>query len=180
MNYIATISLVLIIFSGCLHYPADIQRDTIFRVSSAREKPTLVNFAVESNDIYNTRTAKREVAEKIFDITESQFGEGFVEKLVDKKTNALIGFFSFKDSKENSSIELGHLFISPDLINQGYGRQLFARALAKAKSLGKKRVYWISDPDAEGFYLKMGARKIGTDENILNPKVRVPLFEIKI
>ena len=154
--------------------------DKAFELATSVEKNSLVNFAIESNDVYKTRTAKREVAEEVFDLVDSQFKYGYVEKLVDSKTDAIIGFYSLKKSRKNGSIELGHLFVRPDLLKKGYGKILFARALEKAKSLDKNSMHWISDPDAEGFYLKMGAYKTGTDENLLNPKVPVPLFEIKI
>ncbi|MCB1117969.1 MAG: GNAT family N-acetyltransferase, partial [Chlamydiia bacterium] len=54
---------------------------------------------------------------------------------------------------------------------------LFNRAVETVRLKGWKKLEWISDPNAEIFYLKMGATIIGHCENLLNPGSDLPLFE---
>jgi GNAT superfamily N-acetyltransferase len=58
-------------------------------------------------------------------------------------------------------ITLENLFIDPDVMRSGVGTALWLHALEAAASLGYRVMQFDSDPHAEGFYLKMGARRIG-------------------
>ena len=46
-------------------------------------------------------------------------------------------------------------------MGQGVGRALFIHALARSRALGFKNLEIESDPNAEGFYKRMGARRVG-------------------
>ncbi|WP_322756441.1 GNAT family N-acetyltransferase [Frankia sp. Cas3] len=64
--------------------------------------------------------------------------------------------------------ELGMLFVEPDAIGRGVGRVLYRHVLEEAGRLGFTQVTIESDPNAEAFYLAMGAeprdvRRPGTD-----------------
>jgi GNAT superfamily N-acetyltransferase len=61
-------------------------------------------------------------------------------------------------------LELEHLWVSPAWIGTGAGRRLFEHAMDRAASRGAKQVEIEADPNAEGFYLRMGARRTG--ENV--------------
>jgi GNAT superfamily N-acetyltransferase len=60
--------------------------------------------------------------------------------------------------------ELDHLWVSPAWIGSGIGRLLFKHAMHEAASRGSRSVEIEADPNAEGFYLRMGARRVG--ENV--------------
>jgi GNAT superfamily N-acetyltransferase len=62
------------------------------------------------------------------------------------------------------NVELEHLWVSPDWIGSGVGRMMFEHAMDDAASWGASVVEIEADPNAEGFYLRMGARRIG--ENV--------------
>ena len=49
----------------------------------------------------------------------------------------------------------------PKAIGKGYGNLVFKKILSECKRLGIAEFYIISDPDAEGFYLKKGALNVG-------------------
>ena len=57
--------------------------------------------------------------------------------------------------------DLLKLFVEPDMLRQGIGRQLFAWAVEQARSMGARRLLIESDPDAAPFYRRMGARDVG-------------------
>lgn len=54
--------------------------------------------------------------------------------------------------------ELGLLFVEPDAMGRGVGRLLYRHVMREAGRLGFTQVTIESDPNAEGFYLAMGAQ----------------------
>ncbi len=72
--------------------------------------------------------------------------------------------------------ELADLWLDPSAIGAGLGRRLLAHALAKAGDAGFQSLLIESDPNAEGFYEALGARRIGERRS---PSGRVlPLLRI--
>lgn len=63
-------------------------------------------------------------------------------------------------------MELDHLWVSPENIGSGIGRSLFEHAVYRAAILGAEALEIESDPNAEGFYQRMGAERTG--ENVLD------------
>jgi N-acetylglutamate synthase-like GNAT family acetyltransferase len=61
----------------------------------------------------------------------------------------------------NSIGELEHMWIKPEHIGTGVGRALFIHVKKRAKDLGLPALELSSDPNAEGFYQRMGATRIG-------------------
>jgi GNAT superfamily N-acetyltransferase len=72
------------------------------------------------------------------------------------------GFYALAGT--GHALELEHLWVSPAWIGSGTGRLLFEHAMDRAASRGAKHVEIEADPNAEGFYLRMGARRAG--ENV--------------
>jgi GNAT superfamily N-acetyltransferase len=72
------------------------------------------------------------------------------------------GFYALTGT--GRELELEHLWVLPARIGSGTGRLLFEHAMDRAVSRGANLVKIEADPNAEGFYLKMGARRIG--ENV--------------
>jgi GNAT superfamily N-acetyltransferase len=58
--------------------------------------------------------------------------------------------------------DLSFLFVSPRFMGVGVGRALFAAAVDTARSGGFSGFTVEADPDAESFYLRMGARRDGS------------------
>lgn len=71
----------------------------------------------------------------------------------------LAGFYALQP--RDDTLELGLLFIEPDFIGRGLGAALLAHATAQARVRGHDHLLIESDPGAEGFYLRAGARRIG-------------------
>jgi hypothetical protein len=87
----------------------------------------------------------------------------------------LVGFYALK--KEEGILD--HLWLLPDVIGKGVGRLAFVHATSAARGIGMRTLLIISDADAAGFYLKMGAQKVGEfyspHQNRMLPKL---LFHI--
>lgn len=148
-------------------------------ICSSSDNQFLVDFAIKSNDIYKTRTADREVARVVFDISLASFDDEAVEVL--KSDNDIIGFYTLKiDPDKTTECELGHLFVKAGLQKKGFGSILFDRACEAARKRGFTKMRWISDPDSKDFYLKKKATIVTYDVNLLNPSVDVPIFELEL
>jgi ribosomal protein S18 acetylase RimI-like enzyme len=57
--------------------------------------------------------------------------------------------------------ELDHMWVKPDYIGTGIGKELFLDAMTRAADLTAREVQLSADPNALGFYKKMGAEEIG-------------------
>jgi len=74
-------------------------------------------------------------------------------------------------------LELQHLWVLPERMGQGIGRLLFTHALRRARHLGFSELEIESDPNAGGFYERMGARQIGSRVFELDEQRReLPIF----
>jgi len=57
--------------------------------------------------------------------------------------------------------ELEHMWIDPKQMGKGIGRALFDHTKVRAEGLGLTLLELSADPNAEGFYERMGAKRIG-------------------
>lgn len=73
----------------------------------------------------------------------------------------MVGFAGLTSTDKPDTGEVYFLFIAPECIGFGYGSDLWKRCLEESKKLGWTSLMIHSDPNAEEFYLKMGAVKIG-------------------
>ena len=73
--------------------------------------------------------------------------------------SGLVGFYALIIRKEKA--ELDHLWVTPQHIGTGVGKELFLHAMQHAARERVAEVEISSDPNAEGFYRKMGAHRIG-------------------
>jgi GNAT superfamily N-acetyltransferase len=71
-----------------------------------------------------------------------------------------IGFYIL--TREADGIHLDHLWVLPDAMGRGIGRALFEHAAAQAVELKFDSIKIESDPNAEDFYTRMGAIRVGT------------------
>ena len=74
------------------------------------------------------------------------------------KDKEVIGFFAIV--KGDSDV-LDHLWLLPKAIGKGYVNLVFKQIISECHRLEISNFDIISDPDAEGFYLKKGALKVG-------------------
>ncbi len=72
-----------------------------------------------------------------------------------------------------SLAEVEHMWIKPEHMGNGVGRALFKQVVARAKSLDARAVELSADPNAEGFYRRMGATRIGEVRSEIEGQPRV-------
>lgn len=71
-----------------------------------------------------------------------------------------LGFYSLVHASCEPELDL--MFVADAAQGLGVGALLFRHMLESARSLGIDRVKIVSHPPAEAFYLRMGARRIGS------------------
>jgi GNAT superfamily N-acetyltransferase len=88
----------------------------------------------------------------------------------------IVGFYAL--CVKRGEAWLDHLWVLPTAIKSGIGRALFGHAAKVARTGGAVRLKIESDPNAEGFYQRMGARTIGRQRAPVDGHERfLPLLE---
>jgi len=75
---------------------------------------------------------------------------------------------------------LSNLWIDPPAIGRGVGRRLWEHMLAEARAAGFDTVRLEADPNAAGFYERMGAQHVGDAPSRVAPGRLLPVFEVTI
>jgi N-acetylglutamate synthase-like GNAT family acetyltransferase len=77
---------------------------------------------------------------------------------VAERDGQILGFYALVDRQDKA--ELDHMWVSPEHMGTGVGKELFIHAMQHAAGRNIPEVEIMSDPNAEGFYTKMGAYPI--------------------
>jgi GNAT superfamily N-acetyltransferase len=90
-----------------------------------------------------------------------------------------VAYYSLK--QEGEFLWLDNLWILPEFIGQGIGWELFQHALERSRARGASILRIESEPNAQVFYEKMGARKIGEHHTEVDGQPRVlPVMGINL
>lgn len=76
----------------------------------------------------------------------------------------IVGFYAL--SQEATVFELEHMWVEPAHMEHGYGSLLFRHAVETVRSHGGTLLRIASDPHAEEFYRRMGARRVGEQPSV--------------
>lgn len=88
------------------------------------------------------------------------------------------GFYALSVSGEKAELE--HLWVTPASIGTGIGKELFLDAMERAAALAVRDVEISADPNAAGFYKRMGATQIGeVDAPIDGQSRKLPRLKIE-
>jgi GNAT superfamily N-acetyltransferase len=90
----------------------------------------------------------------------------------------VVGAFYALDGS-TTTFELEHFWVRPADMGRGVGRALFDDALCTARAAGARAIRIASDPNAEGFYCRMGAHRVGEVESTPSGR-RLPLLRVEI
>ena len=80
------------------------------------------------------------------------------------------GFYALCVAGEKAELE--HMWVTPACIGTGIGKELFLDAMEHAASLNVRDVELSADPNAAGFYKRMGATQIGETESVIDGEIR--------
>lgn len=90
---------------------------------------------------------------------------------VAEREGEIIGFYALVVGDQEADLE--HMWVAPPHIGTGVGKELFVHAMQKAAGQNVEAVEISSDPNAEAFYEKMGARRITEDSSEIEGQPRV-------
>lgn len=97
---------------------------------------------------------------------------------VAEENGEIRGFYALLVAENRAELE--HMWVAPEYIGTGIGKELFLDAMERAAALDVNAVELSSDPNAAGFYRRMGATQIGEIESAIDGQVRkLPRMKIK-
>ena len=129
----------------------------LIRTASMEDRDALIALTIRSKAYWGYDAAFMESVREELQIPVAHIKAGYVHILED--AGNLIGFFSLIEVK--GKWELDFAFLDPPYIGHGYGRALWQAVVGEAQRLGIQSFAIVADPHAEGFYLRMGAERIG-------------------
>ena len=90
-----------------------------------------------------------------------------------------IAFYTLLDNSGLAWID--NLWVLPEFIGKGVGKQLFDHAVELARGRGYKFLQLEADPNAVGFYEKVGMYEIGERHSEVEGRPRIlPVMELKL
>ena len=87
-----------------------------------------------------------------------------------------VGVAEIVPMKEPGIFDLDKFFIDPKTLRSGVGRELFCTVCQLASNEGAIRLMVLADPNAVGFYEKVGAVRVGDAPSDAIPGRMLPLF----
>ena len=101
------------------------------------------------------------------------------ESWVAETNRVPVAFYTLQEKDGNAWLE--NLFVSPEFIGKGVGKILFFHAVELCSQRGYLTLQLEADPNAVGFYEKMGMYKIGERHSEVDGQPRLlPIMEMKL
>lgn len=95
-----------------------------------------------------------------------------------EREGEICGFYALCVNGDKAELE--HLWVTPALIGSGIGKELFLDAMERAATLEVREIEISADPNAAGFYERMGASQVGETDGTMDGQVRrLPRFKIE-
>jgi N-acetylglutamate synthase-like GNAT family acetyltransferase len=89
------------------------------------------------------------------------------------------GFYAL--SLNGDKAELEHMWVRPAYIGTGIGKELFLDAMERASKWNVSEVELSADPNAAGFYERMGAQRVGEVESQIDGQERkIPRMKVDV
>jgi GNAT superfamily N-acetyltransferase len=92
------------------------------------------------------------------------------EVYVAEEDGEILGFYAL--CVNGSKAELEHMWVTPGSIGTGIGKELFLDAMDRAATLAVREIEISADPNAAGFYERMGASQVGETDASIDGQVR--------
>lgn len=110
---------------------------------------------------------------EVLTITPDYIQKNLLRKLLDNKTT--VGYYALLEI-DKIELRLDYLFVSPEFIGKGFGKLLIEDAIETAKKSGYSKISLDADPNAEGFYEKLGFSLVRKMESTIKGRF-LPVME---
>jgi GNAT superfamily N-acetyltransferase len=146
-----------------------------FRRASPDEAEGLTALTVESKAYWGYDAEFMNVARRGLTVTPEYLEAN--QCWVAEVDGATVGWFSLVTIADG--LLLDNFFVGASHIGSGLGRLMWEQALRRAEAAGVGRVTLEADPNAAGFYERMGARRTGS---VRAPDTgrELPIYEVKL
>ncbi len=158
----------------------------MIREAEIKEIFELTQIAFSSKRYWNYPNKYFKIWERELTITEEYLKNN--EVYVYEKNEIKYAFYSilelksdmkYKNETLKAGIWLDHMFIIPQKIRKGIGKELFIDCVEKIKRKGCKRFRILADPNAKEFYLKQGCNYIKEFPSSIEGRT-TPLLEFNV
>ena len=148
----------------------------MIRPAATTEAPVLTNMALEAKRYWGYPEHWIKHWESDLTISSDFIHDNHV--YVAEDNGQIQGFYALIVTGDKA--ELDHMWVKPTLIGTGIGKELFLDAMERAAALKVSAVEISSDPNAAGFYRRMGATEIGeTDASFGGVTRKLPRLKIE-
>jgi GNAT superfamily N-acetyltransferase len=148
----------------------------MIRPAASEEASALTNMALEAKRYWGYPEHWIKHWESDLTITSNFIHDNHV--YVAEEDGQIQGFYALIVTGDKA--ELDHMWVKPTLIGTGIGKELFLDAMERAAALKVIAVEISSDPNAAGFYRRMGATEIGeTDASFGGVVRKLPRLKIE-
>jgi GNAT superfamily N-acetyltransferase len=156
------------------------------REASASDSVALTDISFASKQYWNYPNEYFDIWKDELTISPSYIKDNMV--YVAEVRGRAIGYVSLVELKDefwtgngvvNRGFCLEHIFILPEYIGKGIGSRLIAFLKERCKEMNIDSIYIFSDPNAKGFYDKLGACYLGEVSSNIKGRT-VSLYELHI
>jgi GNAT superfamily N-acetyltransferase len=147
-----------------------------FRKARPEEAPVLTALALRSKRAwgYDERFMERVMPDMVVHPEYLVIEHGIVAE----ESGVVVGYAIVRVEGEGAFLR--DLFVEPERLRRGIGKALFLEAVRYALGRGARELTLGGDPNAIGFYERMGMRKIGEEESIAGGGRMLPIMALEI
>lgn len=146
------------------------------RPAKATEASMLTELCLRSKAVWGYDAAFMAACRRELAVDAAEIAAGRVQVAVDG--GRIIGVAQV--SLKGDSAEVEKLFIEPDVLRSGAGCALFDWCVSTARASGAATLWIDSDPDAVGFYRRMGATEAGVAPSGSIPGRVIPRLKVDL
>ncbi len=100
-------------------------------------------------------------------------------RVVEDGSSTLVGVYAFSvESEKRSEAELELMFVAPEAMRRGVGRLMADDLRSELRQSGVDTLWILSDVQAEPFYAKLGATRVGMRPSDAVPNRSLPWLRL--
>ena len=149
------------------------------RAALAQEADLLLRLALRSKAHWGYSQEFLDACRSELTVDASRVGTDDYQCFAAVDDDLVVGFYTLVRVSPDI-YELEALFVEPRHIGSGVGRSLIQHAIGRLSECGAQRLIIQGDPNANDFYVRAGARQVGTRASGSVPGRHLPIFEIEI
>ena len=147
-----------------------------FTYAVSTDSGLLTSTAFASKKVWGYSDEFMSLWKQELEISEDYISKNTVVKVF--HADDFIGFFALK-ATGNNTVEIDHLWLLPNKIKSGFGKQIFQQIREVLRQQGHQKVWLVAEPNAKGFYDKMGGRVTGQFESKVSGRF-LDIYEFEV